>query len=477
MNIQFKINQGSGSLNKVFLLTEKSQVQNIHLNENEKVYITDRLEKDINMVMINRFNSWLFVIYADPQKGETAFLEECRRKGNEINVFLRKEKIVSVEIAGMNQEADSVIALAEGIALGSYDFSKYLSKSDEKGSVLKEIYFSNQWIPEDKINELQITVEALYRVRDLVNEPVSYLNAEKLSEIFEEMGAEAGFATEIFDREKIEALKMGGLLAVNKGSIDPPTFSVLEWNPGNAKNSRPIVLVGKGVVYDSGGLSLKPTPDSMDYMKSDMAGGATVAAVLYVAAKLGLPIHLIALIPATDNRPDGNALAPGDIIYMHSGKSVEVLNTDAEGRLILADALSYAKRYNPILVIDMATLTGSAAMAIGKYGIVAMGNAEKTTFDLLKKSGDRVYERIVEFPFWDDYNESIKSDIADIKNIGSREGGAITAGKFLENFVDYPWIHLDIAGPAFLHHADHYRIKGGTGTGLRLLLDFLKNFA
>jgi leucyl aminopeptidase len=268
---------------------------------------------------------------------------------------------------------------------------------------------------------------------------------------------------------------MGGLLAVNRGSIDPPTFSILEWNPGNAKNKKPIVLVGKGITFDTGGLSLKPTPNSMDSMKSDMAGGATVAAVIYAAAKSGLAVHLIALIPATDNRPDGNALTPGDIIYTHSGKSVEVLNTDAEGRLILADALSFAKKYDPTLVVDVATLTGSAAMAIGPYGIVAMGNAGRETFDLLKQSGERVYERIVEFPFWNEYDELIKSDIADIKNIGSREGGAITAGKFLANFVDYPWIHLDIAGPAFLSTADHYRGKGGTGTGVRLLLDFLRN--
>jgi leucyl aminopeptidase len=214
----------------------------------------------------------------------------------------------------------------------------------------------------------------------------------------------------------------------------------------------------------------------MDYMKSDMSGGAMVATVVYAAARLKLPVYLIALIPATDNRPDGNALTPGDIIYTHSGKTVEVLNTDAEGRLILADALSYAKRYNPMVVLDAATLTGAAAVAIGPYGIVAMGNADKTTFDALKRSGERVYERIVEFPFWDEYNELMKSDIADMKNIGSREGGAITAGKFLSFFVDYPWIHLDIAGPAFLQKADHYRSKGGTGVGLRLLLDFIKNY-
>ena len=477
MKIQFKRSQAGASLNKVYLLTEKSQVDQIALNENEKAYILSLLDRAIDMVAINRFNSWLFIIQADPSKGEAVYLEHCRRKGNEVNALIRKEKISNIELIGIKQDADALIAVAEGIALGSYDFSKYRSKSDEKGSMLNEIFFSGEWIPEIKINELRVSVEALYLVRDLVNEPVSYLNAEKLSEIFEEMGKEAGFKTEILDREKIEALKMGGLLGVNRGSIDPPTFSILEWHPGDAKNTQPIVLVGKGVTYDTGGLSLKPTPNSMDYMKSDMAGGATVAAVLYASAKIGLPVHLIALIPATDNRPDGNAITPGDIIYTHSGKSVEVLNTDAEGRLILADALSFAKKYNPLLVIDAATLTGSAAMAIGQYGIVAMGNAGKDTFDLLKKSGEKVYERIVEFPFWDEYNELIKSDIADIKNIGSREGGAITAGKFLENFVDYPWIHLDIAGPAYLQSAEHYRGKGGTGTGLRLLLEFVKNFA
>ena len=475
--IQFIKKGEEQSLNTAYLLTAKAQLDEVDLNDNEKNYIQNRLDKGINLIILNRFNSWLFVIYADSSKGESSFWEECRKKGNEINIHLRKEMITEISIKGIKEDIDGVIAIAEGLALGSYDFSKYITKASENSSELKEIAFLDRWIPEERITELKISVDAVYRVREMINEPVSYMNAEKLAETFVAMGKEAGFSTEIYHREKIEELKMGGLLAVNRGSIDPPTFSVLEWHPENAKNTSPIVLVGKGVTYDTGGLSLKPTHNSMDYMKSDMAGGATVAAVIYAVAKMALPIHLIALIPATDNRPDGNAMTPGDIIYMHSGKTVEVLNTDAEGRLILADALSFAMKYNPQLVIDAATLTGSAAMAIGQYGIVAMGNADKATFDLLKRSGEQVYERIVEFPFWDEYDELIKSDIADIKNIGAREGGAITAGKFLANFVDYPWIHLDIAGPSFLPKADHYRSKGGTGTGLRLLLEFLKNYS
>ena len=244
----------------------------------------------------------------------------------------------------------------------------------------------------------------------------------------------------------------------------------------NATNSNPIVLVGKGIVYDTGGLSLKPTPNSMDLMKSDMGGSAAVVGAMAAIAKAKLSIHIIGLIPATDNRPSGNAYAPGDVINMYDGTSVEVLNTDAEGRLILADALSYAKKYKPELVIDLATLTGAAARAIGKQGIVAMGN-DKDTMTALKKSGKEVQERLAEFPFWDEYAEDLKSNIADMKNLGGPEAGAITAGKFLEYFTDYPYTHLDIAGPAFMLAPFNYRGKGGTGVGVRLLFNFLKNKA
>jgi leucyl aminopeptidase len=247
----------------------------------------------------------------------------------------------------------------------------------------------------------------------------------------------------------------------------------MEYKPEGAVNAKPIVLVGKGVVYDTGGMSLKPTA-SMDTMKCDMSGAAAVASALYAIALAKLPVFVVALIPATDNRTDGNAYVPGDIISMMDGTTVEVLNTDAEGRLILADALTYAKKYDPMLVIDIATLTGAAEAALGKYGMAGMHNNAELYFSQLIKSGFGVHERIAEFPFWDDYEELLKSEIADLKNIGGRFAGAITAGKFLQHFTDYPWIHLDIAGPAFLDKRDGYRTMGGTGVGVRLFFDFVK---
>ena len=266
---------------------------------------------------------------------------------------------------------------------------------------------------------------------------------------------------------------MGGLLGVNRGSPDPPTFNILEWKPKNAVNKAPIVLVGKGVVYDTGGLSLKPTPHSMDYMKCDMAGAAAVAGALYAVAKRKLPLHVVGLIPATDNRPGGRAYVPGDVLRMHNGLTVEVMNTDAEGRLIMADALSFGERYKPELVLDAATLTGAAARAIGTQGVVAMGTAPEKEFKALEEAGMAVHERVARFPFWDEYDKELDSDIADLKNLGGDLAGAITAGKFLARFTTRPYIHLDIAGPAFLHKPEPWKPRGGTGVGVRLFYRFL----
>ncbi|MCL4149469.1 UNVERIFIED_CONTAM: hypothetical protein GTU68_014278 [Idotea baltica] len=291
------------------------------------------------------------------------------------------------------------------------------------------------------------------------------------------MAKESGFTIETWNKAKIVAAKLGGLLAVNLGSEDPPTFNILEWKPKNATNKKPIVLVGKGIVYDTGGLSLKPTANSMDHMKCDMGGAAAVAGALHCIAKNKLDKHVIVLIPATDNRPGKNAYVPGDVIKMHSGSTVEVLNTDAEGRMVLADSLSYAKRYSPELVIDVATLTGSSLMALGPEGIVMMGTAGKKVKESISNSGDQVHERLVEFPIWDAYAKYLESDIADLKNIGGRFAGSITAGKFLQHFTDYPWLHLDIATSAWSYHENGYRLKNGTGVGVRLLYHFIKNYS
>ncbi len=476
MKILFNKSTEPQSFAKAHLIVDMESIGGMSFSASEEAYLKKQLAEN-DLVIFNRYTELIIVAYCDNSKGIGFFLEQCRRKGNEISALLRRDNISNIDLIVSPDEPGGAIAMAEGLSLGSYQFLKYQSPGSKMRWSLEQINFVGPEVSSILIGQLAVLVEAVTMARDMVNEPASHLSSVQMAHSFKAMGEMAGFTTEIFDKEKIKALNMGGLIAVNQGSIDPPTFSVMKWEPADAKNKEPIVLIGKGIVYDTGGLSLKPTKDSMDFMKSDMAGGAAVAAVLFYAAKCKLPLHLIALVPSTDNRPDGNAYAPGDVIVMHSGHTVEVLNTDAEGRLILADALSYAKDLHPELVIDIATLTGSASMAIGHQGIVAMGNVDETTFRNLKRSGENVCERIVEFPLWEEYADSIKSDIADMKNIGAREAGAITAGKFLEKFVGYPWIHLDIAGPAFLNAQDHYRPKGGTATGVRLLIDFLKHYS
>jgi leucyl aminopeptidase len=405
-----------------------------------------------------------------------ADLERYRRLGAEATEELNRRKQASAYLIQETQRSEAAFGFAEGMALAGYQFRKYRSNGDGRFS-LQNIKIPAATLPKAAMAELTGLVTATCHARDLVNEPLSFLTAPRFALEIKRLGKEAGYKTTVLQKAKLEAMKMGGILAVNKGSVDPPTFSILEWKSPKAKNKKPIVLVGKGVVYDTGGLSLKTTKNSMDFMKCDMGGAAAVVGAVYAAAKNKLPVHVIGLVPASDNRPGGNAYVPGDIITMYSGHTVEVLNTDAEGRMLLADALHYAKRYKPQLVIDLATLTGAAAAAIGPLGVVAMGTADRKTTDRLKASGDAVHERLAELPFWDEFGDEIRSDIADMKNVGGGFGGAITAGKFLAHYTDYPWIHLDIAGPAWLHATNAYRTKFGTGVGVRLLYHFLKNNA
>jgi leucyl aminopeptidase len=266
---------------------------------------------------------------------------------------------------------------------------------------------------------------------------------------------------------------MGSLLAVAKGSAQPPKFIVMEYMKGK-KSEKPVVLVGKGLTFDSGGISLKPA-HNMEEMKFDMSGGAAVIGAMYAAGMLKLKKNIVGLVPAAENMPGGRAVKPGDIVRSMSGKTIEILNTDAEGRLILADALSYAKKYKPAAVVDLATLTGACMVALGSHATGLFGNDEKL-IEALREAGERTGERCWPMPLWDEYKEQIKSKVADLKNIGGRWGGAITAAAFLEKFTDYPWVHLDIAGTAFGSKALlPYVQAGGTGLGVRQLIDFLRH--
>lgn len=458
--------------NLIIITNKFANDKKYNLSKEEIAYAEEQLKAEKKVVVINQYKRLFAIVIADEKSELYVRNEKLRKAGNQLAGVLNEAKKTSVTVTGNSSD---MLALAEGMLLGSYQFIDYKTKAAKEKNTLKEIRLNGK-VNENDIKELAAVTEAVCIARDLVNEPVNKLNAEDLANRFKKMGKEAGFSTEVFNKAKITALKMGGLLSVNQGSVDPPTFSILEYKPKNAKNKKPMVLVGKGVTYDTGGLSLKPTGNSMDMMKCDMAGAAAVGATLFAIAKAKLNVHVIGLVPATDNRPGYNAFAPGDIITMYDGTTVEMLNSDAEGRMILADALTYAKKYKPELVIDLATLTGAAANAIGPQGIVSMGTADEKTTGKLKSSGNTVYERLAEFPFWEEYDDLIKSDIADVKNIGGPQAGAITAGRFLKRFTDYPYIHLDIAGPAFLTARSGYQTKGGTGVGVRLLFDFLKNW-
>ncbi len=442
------------------------------LSTAEKNYLrtqSETLKQEV--VEFNRLDYRVFICLVDRGKERAARLESARVAGDRIAGTLGAQNAERVTLFDTGRNSEETLAVAEGVALGSYKFLKYMTK--QEGATLQSIEIYSDVLDAEIVATLAIRIEAVCLCRDLINEPHSYLTATVFAETVTRLAQECGAQAEVLNQGKLEALKMGGLLAVNQGSHEPPTFSVMEWKPEEAFNAKPIILIGKGVMYDSGGTNLKPG-NSLVTMKDDMSGAAAVAATIYAAAKAKLPVHLVGLMPATDNRIGPKALVPGDIITMHSGLTVEIIDTDAEGRLILADALSYARKYDPALVIDLATLTGSAVRAIGKYAAVAMQSGAADQLKILTEAGRETFERLVEFPMWEEYGDLMKSEIADLKNLGPPEAGSITAAKFLERFTDYPYIHLDIAGPAFTEKRDGYRGLGGTGFGVRLLFLFLQ---
>jgi leucyl aminopeptidase len=362
----------------------------------------------------------------------------------------------------------------EGIYLGNYNFDKYIKQKKTAKELEVYFYTDDEKKLKSAIAKTLNVMEGVNFAKDLQNEPSNVLTPAELASRISFTLKGAGIKVKVFDEKEIKRRKMGGVFAVGKGSVNPPRFIVLEYNGAlRSKNKKKIALVGKGVTFDSGGISIKPSAH-MSEMKADMSGAAVVAGAILAAAKTKLPVDIIGIIPAVENMPSQKALKPGDIVFTSSGKSIEIEDTDAEGRVILSDALEFASKAKPDVIIDLATLTGHVVVALGEFVGGLFTNDEKLAEELYK-TGLKTYDRLWRLPLWDDFNYQIKSDVADVKNLGRRWGGAITAAKFLERFVDknIPWAHLDIAGPAMANDFNNYTKKYMTGFGVRLLFEYL----
>ncbi|MBP5645715.1 MAG: peptidase M17 [Bacteroidales bacterium] len=450
--------------------------RNLPLAKRELEYLKQRREEDSkSIVRFDRLPNHLFVVNFDSEKQAAPCQEQLRRSAAKLVAILDTLKVDTIAVTAEGTLPEEMVAFLEGLTLADYRFDRYKSQAAHH---IAKVTIDQAFLKQEELDANLRLWNRIHWCREWVNTPVADLNAAEFAEQLETIARDMDHVEcTVFDKKKSESLRMGGLLAVNRGSVDEPRFVVLEYKPAVAVNAKPVALVGKGIMYDTGGLNIKPD-DYMQEMKSDMAGAATMASVLFAAADNQLPVHLVALLPMTDNRPGFNAYAADDILTMYDGTTVEVVNTDAEGRLILADAIAFAvDKYNPELLIDAATLTGAAVRAISTFGIAAMQQNAANPLSLLKVVGEQVYERLVEFPFWEEYDELIKSDMADVKNCGTAQAGTITAGKFLARFAKQtPYIHLDIAGVAYFTKPQHYYAVGASGYSIRLLYAFLQTY-
>ncbi len=417
-------------------------------------------------------------------------LEKVRKataRGVKKTRSLRVKKIAIEILQDMTLEGVEIedIARAETISslLALYSFDKYFTKKDPKDSKgIKEIMLFSQYHSLEKYSkEIEkgiysgcIIGEATNFARDLGNEPSNIIYPESLADYVLKRQKERNYTVEVLDKAKLTKLKMGGVLEVARGSSREPKFLILKYN-GGSKKEKPVVIVGKGVTFDSGGISIKPSA-GMALMKVDMGGGAAVIGVFEAISQLKLKQNVIGLIPCVENMPSGNSYKPGDVITAYNGMTIEVDNTDAEGRLILADALSYASKYNPKYVLDMATLTGASIVAIGSVASIVMGNDQDLVNKLIT-AGEQTYDRVWQLPLWDEYDRMINSEVADVKNTGqARQAGTIIGGMFLKRFIgNYPWAHIDIAATAMRESESDYDPRNATGSGVRLLIQFLMN--
>ena len=379
-------------------------------------------------------------------------------------------------VAGNETAAASF--LTEGAISGGFDTSVY-QKDPEKRSAAETIAIFSEGLDkaalEKGVARGEVLGDSVNLARTLAITPANDMTPTHLADEASKAAKEAGLDVEIFDEAKCRELGMGSFLSVAAGSVQPPKFIVLRYN-GDPGSKELLALVGKGITFDTGGISLKP-PERMEEMKYDMSGGAGVIAAMRAIGKLKPKLNVVGLVPATENMPGGKATKPGDIVKAMNGTTIEVINTDAEGRLILADALCYAKQLGATRIIDTATLTGACVIALGHAASAAIGNNDEFTAEFLgvaKPTGERYWH----MPLFDDYTSAMKSDIADLKNTGGRPAGTLTAAAFLRTFVDdTPWVHLDIAGTAYLDGESAWQAKGPTGTPVRALVSYVENLA
>jgi len=411
------------------------------------------------------------ILFLGLGKKDAVTAEKIRQTGGKAFSYLRDMEMKKTALSTLvfGQLKQSPVHLIEGALLGLYTYKKYKKENNAKTiSSLALITIPSKDLSLS-IRKMEVIASSVAFAKDLVNAPANDMTPTDLADAACSLKRK-NLSVKVFEKKDIQKIGMGAFLAVSHGSKELPKFIVAEYR-GSRKP--PVVLIGKSITFDSGGLSLKPS-DGMEKMKYDMAGGAAVLGVIKAAAELKLPVHLICLLPATENLPGGSAIKPGDVVRSISGKTIEIANTDAEGRLAVADAIEYAKRFKPRAIIDIATLTGACAFAFGGEVAAMMGNDRKL-LDEFRKAGEETYERVWELPLFDEYKEYLKSDIADIRNIGNRIGSLMASAYFLYEFAGQsPWVHIDIAGTAWVEKDRPYVPKGASGIGVRLILNLIE---
>ncbi len=442
--------------------------------EEEAGYVARKAASDADYCVLPFPEYRIAVFYPIKETQKSQRWEKVRRTASDILHLLQKEKLYEAEVLDEDwADTASVEAFVESLHLSSYSFSEF--KTEKKPAF--SFHVVSEYMEEGRLRLTERLCAEVNRAKYLVDLPFSALNAVQLAEWAQKGASELGLEVKVWSEEALASSGMGGLLGVNKGSVDKPSFTEIEYRPAAPKNKKPVVLVGKGVVFDAGGMNIK-TGNYMEDMKTDMAGAALVIGIMRSLAVLGLPLHVKGLVPATDNRLNGNALVCGDVIRMYDGTTVEITNTDAEGRLLLADAVAYAqKNLDPALIVTMATLTGAASRALGSEGIAAMQEEADAYVPLLQQAGEDTHERLCFFPMWKEYEKELESGVADIKNCGNGAAGMITAAKFIRRFTTAPFVHLDVAGVEYLHRRDAYRGPGATAFGLRLMTEFFRMLA